>query len=305
MATTFSTDRGVFSPNADVSDREAPVVRKIDLADLGLALDKGMDDFRAMPSHAIVLCAVYPLLGLLLARLVLGYSVMPLLFPVAAGFALLGPFAALGLYEMSRRRSLGEEVSASDAFAVLRMPSFGAMLGLGALLLTLFATWIAAAQAIYVAAFGYAPAASIPDFVARILTTPEGWMLILVGCGVGFLFALFTLCISVVSFPMMLDRHANMTDAISTSLRVAVANPVVIGCWGLIVAILLAAGSLPFFLGLPVVLPLLGHATWHLYRLAVEPSSEPRPEPTKSARRSAADFPASLFAPYSRETDRP
>lgn len=296
MATTLPTETSVFSPNADVSDREAPVVRKLEFADLGLALDRGMDDFKATPSHAVVLCAIYPLLGLVLARIVLGYSVMPLLFPVAAGFALLGPFAAIGLYETSRRRSLGEDASAWNAFSVLRTPSFGAMLSLGALLLALFVTWIAAAQAIYVATFGNAPAATIPDFVSRILTTPEGWMLIVVGCGVGFLFALFSLCVSVVSFPMMLDRHASMTDAVATSLRVVIANPVIIGCWGLIVAILLAAGSLPLFLGLPVVLPLLGHATWHLYRLAVEPSSEPRLEPAERPRRSGADFPASLFA---------
>lgn len=296
MATTLSTNTSVFSPNADVNEREAPVVLRLELADLGEALDKGMDDFRAMPSHAVVLCAIYPLLGLMLGRLVLGYSVMPLLFPIAAGFALLGPFAAIGLYEMSRRRAMGEDASAWHAFEVLRTPSFGAMLGLGALLLALFITWIAAAQAIYVATFGNAPAASIPDFVTRVLTTPQGWMLIVVGCGVGFLFALFALCVSVVSFPMMLDRHASMTDAVATSLRVVMANPFPIACWGIIVALLLAAGSIPFFLGLPIVLPLLGHATWHLYRIAVEPNRQPWTEPAKRTHHSAADFPASLFA---------
>lgn len=296
MATTVSTQSRVFSPNADASNGEAPVVRRLELSDLKLALDQGMDDFKAMPSHAIVLCAIYPFLGLMLARIVFGYSVMPLLFPVAAGFALLGPFAAIGLYEMSRRRELGEDSSAWHAFSVLRTPSFGAMLGLGILLLALFVTWIATAQAIYVSTFGNAPAATVPDFVTRVLTTSEGWMLIVVGCGVGFLFALFSLCISVVSFPMMLDRHATVTEAMSTSLRVAVANPIIIGCWGLIVAVLLAAGSLPFFLGLAVVLPLLGHATWHLYRLAVVHNDDPRPEPARRSRHSAADFPASLFA---------
>ncbi len=277
-----------------------PIVRTLTPADLGTALRRGLDDFKAVPSHAVILCIIYPVLGIVLARLVLGYSVMPLLFPLAAGFALIGPFAAIGLYEMSRRRELGDSPSAWHAFEVLRSPSFGAMLGLGVLLLALFVTWIATAQAIYEMTFGNAPAATMPDFVERVLTTPEGWMLIIVGCGVGFLFALVSLCVSVVSFPMMLDRHAGVAEAMVTSLRVVAANPLVVAMWGLIVAALLVIGTLPFFLGLAVVIPVLGHATWHLYRLAVEPDTRPRYEPPPKIRHSAADFPVALF-PWARD----
>ena len=251
----------------------APVIRTIGLSDLHRALRLGWEDFKAVPSHAIILCVIYPVLGLVLARTVLGYSVLPLLFPLAAGFALLGPFAALGLYELSRRRERGEQATAWDAVEVLRSPSFGAMLGLGTLLLALFVVWIATAQAIYVAAFGYEAAAGIPDFATRVLTTPQGWWLIVVGCGVGFLFAVVALCVSVVSFPLMLDRHAGAGDAMVTSLRAVARNPVPMAAWGLIVAVLLVAGSLPFFLGLAVVIPLLGHATWHLYREVIVPDS--------------------------------
>src|SRR5436190_3329602 len=137
----------------------APVIRTIGLSELHQALQRGWEDFKAVPSHAIILCIIYPVLGLMLARAVHGYSVLPLLFPLAAGFALLGPFAALGLYELSRRRERGEQASAWDALDVLRSPSFGAMLGLGTLMLALFVTWVATAQGIYVAAFGYEPAA--------------------------------------------------------------------------------------------------------------------------------------------------
>ena len=274
-----------------------PVIRKIDLSDLHDALRRGWEDFKAVPSHAIILCVIYPVLGLVLARLVLGYSVLPLLFPLAAGFALLGPFAALGLYELSRRRERGEEPSAWDAVDVIRSPSFGAMLGLGTLLLALFVTWVAIAQAIYVAAFGYEAAAEIPDFLRRVLTTSQGWWLIIVGCGVGFLFALVALCISVVSFPLMLDRHAGAGDAMVTSLRAVALNPIPMAAWGLIVAILLVAGSLPLFLGLAIVVPLLGHATWHLYRkvVAPDPNQQPIPPRPPRERRPAADFPANLF----------
>jgi uncharacterized membrane protein len=278
------------------------VVRKIDLSDLGDALRLGWEDFKAIPTHAVVLCLIYPVLGLVLFRMVLGHSLLPLLFPLAAGFTLIGPFAGLGLYELSRRRERGEEPSAMDAMHVLRAPSFGAILGLGMFLLVLFGTWIAAADVIYIATFGYAPAASIPDFATRVLTTPEGWTLIIVGCGVGFLFAVAALCISVVSFPLMLDRHATAIDAIRTSLRAVRMNPFPMAVWGLIVAVLLAVGSLPFLVGLCVVLPVLGHASWHLYRKVVEPDPNPPQEEASPpiGHRYAADFPASLF-PWSRE----
>jgi uncharacterized membrane protein len=293
----------IVTPPPKAFDVATPyVIRNIGLSDLRDALRLGWEDFNAVPSHAVILCVIYPVLGIVLFRMVLGYSVLPLLFPLAAGFALLGPFAALGLYELSRRRERGEEASASDALGVLRAPSFGAMFGLGTMLFALFVTWVAVANAIYIAIFGHTPAASIPGFATRVLTTPEGWTLIIVGCGIGFLFAVVALCVSVVSFPLMLDRHASAIDAIRTSLRVVIKNPFAMAAWGLIVAALLVIGSLPFFVGLAVVLPVLGHATWHLYRKVVEPDPNPpheEPRPPKG-HRYAADFPANLF-PWSRE----
>jgi uncharacterized membrane protein len=296
MATSYPGKATPLGPTAP-EIAAAPIIRTIGLSDLHKALRLGWEDFKAVPSHAIILCVIYPVLGLVLARTVLGYSVLPLLFPLAAGFALLGPFAALGLYELSRRRERGDQPSAWDAIDVLRSPSFGAMLGLGTLLLALFVVWVTTAQAIYVAAFGYEAAAEIPDFVRRVLTTPQGWWLIAVGCGVGFLFAVVALCISVVSFPLMLDRHAGAGEAIVTSMRAVARNPVPMAAWGLIVAVLLVAGSLPAFLGLTVVIPLLGHATWHLYREVIAPDPNPRPVTPRPPRerRSAADFPAALF----------
>jgi len=301
MATQYFENVVKSEPEA-FSIATPAVVRKIGFSDLGEALRLGWEDFKAVPSHAIVLCVIYPVLGLVLFRLVLGHSVLPLLFPLAAGFALIGPFAAIGLYELSRRRERGEAAAAWHAIYVLRAPSIGAMLGFGTLLLSLFATWIATADVIYIAIFGHTPAASIPDFATRILTTPAGWSLIALGCGVGFLFAIVALCLSIVSFPLMLDRHASAIDAIRTSVRVVMKNPIVIATWGLIVAVLLVLGSLPFFVGLAVVLPVLGHATWHLYRKVVEPDPNPTEEQPRPqvGHRYAADFPASLF-PWSRE----
>src|SRR4051812_20921036 len=206
MATPYPGD--LAEGTAPMQEAAAPVIRTIGLSDLNDALRRGWEDFKAVPSHAIVLCLIYPVLGLVLARTVLGYSVVPLLFPLAAGFALLGPFAALGLYELSRRRELGLGVSAMDAFDVLASPSIGAIVALGILLMVIFLVWVATAHAIYVANFGYAAPASVGRFLHDVLTTAAGWHLILVGNAVGFLFAAVALTISVVSFPLLLDRDA-------------------------------------------------------------------------------------------------
>ncbi len=278
--------------------RPLPAVRKIAVADLKDALVKGIDDFSAMPTHVIFLTIIYPVIGLVLARLTFGYAVLPMLFPLAAGFALVGPFAALGLYELSRRREQGLDVSWTHAFGTLQSQSIDGIVALGVLLMIIFLLWLAAAQAIYIATFGYEPAATIPDFLEQLFTTRAGWTLIIAGNGVGFLFAVLVLTISVVSFPLLVDRDIGAAGALITSVRVVLANPITMALWGLLVACLLVLGSLPFFLGLSIVLPVLGHSTWHLYRKAVEPDPNPRqeehPSPPKR-RRYAAQFPAALF----------
>ena len=278
-----------------------PVIRRIGIADLQEALAKGIDDFYAMPTHAMFLCVIYPIVGLFLARLAFGYSILPLLYPLASGFALVGPVAALGLYELSRRREAGLPTSAVRAFDVLGSSSIGAITALALLLLTIFVIWVALANAIYIATFGYATPTSIENFVNEVLTTRAGWMLILVGNLVGLLFAILVLSISVVSFPLLLDRDVGAAVALLTSIRVVARNPFTMMLWGLIVAALLVVGSLPLFLGLTIIVPILGHATWHLYRRVVQPQAAPPPthDEGRRERRYAADFPSVLF-PWAR-----
>ena len=277
---------------------ELPVVRTIGLDDLKQALSAGLADFKAMPTHVIFLCVIYPIAGLLIGRATFGYDVVPLLYPLAAGFALIGPFAAIGLYELSRRREAGLDTSWKHAFDVVHSPSFKSILALGLLLLILFLVWIAVAHAIYILSFGYAEPNNAATFLHQVLTTPEGRRMIVVGNSVGFLFAVIALTVSAISFPLLLDRHVSVATAILTSARVVAQNPATMAVWGLIVAASLFAGMLPLFLGLAVVIPVLGHATWHLYRRALEPDSGPRPDfhPTPRGVRYAAEFPSSLFA---------
>jgi uncharacterized membrane protein len=277
-----------------------PAVRSITPADLLDALAKGLADFRAMPTHVIFLSLIYPVAGLAIARWTFGYDILPLLYPLIAGFALIGPFAAIGLYELSRRRELGLDTSWKHAFDIVHSPSLWSILALGLLLVGLFGVWLAVAHGLYVAHFGEdeRPIA-LAELARRIFDTPQGRSLIVTGNAVGLLFALTSFALSVVSFPLLLDRNVGMAAAIVTSLKAILKNPLTMVLWGLIVALGLAIGSLPFLLGLAVVMPILGHATWHLYRKVVVPDGGARPEfqPKPKAPRYAADFPSSLFLP--------
>ena len=246
-----------------------PAVARIGSTDLREVLAKGYDDFGAYRTDVIFLCVFYPIVGLVLARVAFGEGMLPLLFPLASGFALVGPFAGVGLYEMSRERENGIDVTWANAFGVVRSPALGGVVLLGLLLVVIFLVWLGTAQAIYNATLGPEPPASVAAFVHDVFTTGAGWAMIVVGVGVGFLFAAVSMAISVVSFPLMLDRNVGLDTALTTSVRAVAANPVPMALWGLIVAGGLVIGSLPLFIGLIVVMPVLGHATWHLYRKLV------------------------------------
>jgi len=252
-------------------DTPAPTVRRITVADLGDALARGVDDFAAFRTDVAFLAIIYPLAGLVLARLMFGYGLLPLLFPLASGFALIGPVAAVGLYEMSRRREAGIETGWADALDIVREPSFGSIVAFGLLLLAIFLVWMFLAITIYDVTLGPEPPQSAAGFVRDVFTTGAGWTMIGVGVGIGFVFAAGVLAISVVSVPLMLGRDVGLAEAIGTSLRAVMANPGPMAAWGLVVAGALVLGSLPLFLGLIVVMPVLGHATWHLYRRVVGP----------------------------------
>ena len=251
------------------SAASSPTVRRIALADLRNALARGFDDFGAFRTDVVFLCIVYPLAGLVLARLAFDQDMLPLLFPLASGFALIGPVAAVGLYEMSRRREQGLEVTWGSAFGMIGSPSFGAILVLGLLLLVIFLLWLGTAQAIYMLTLGPEPPVSLSAFINDVFTTAAGWSMVIVGVGVGFLFAAVVLAISVVSFPLLLDRDVGLGKAVAISVRSVMANPGPMALWGLIVAGGLVIGTIPLFLGLIIILPVLGHATWHLYRKVV------------------------------------
>lgn len=246
-----------------------PTVRRITTDDVWRSLGQGFSDFQAYRSDVIFLCAFYAVVGLVTFRLALGGDLLPLLFPLASGFAIVGPIAALGLYEMSRRREQGAEVNWTNAFDILKSPDLGAIAVLSLALIALFLAWIVTAWGIFQMTLGPNAPTDINGFFNAVFTTTPGITMIVLGIGVGFCFALLAMMMSVVSFPLLVDRDAGLDTALKTSFRAVLDNPKPMALWGLMVAVILAAGTATAFVGLMVAVPVLGHATWHLYKKLV------------------------------------
>ncbi len=244
-------------------------IQRIGLADIRYALAHGIEDFNADPTHYLFLCALYPLVGLVAARLISGTALIPLLFPLVSGFALIGPLAAVGIYEMSRRREAGIAVSWTDAFQVFRSPAIWEIVKLAVLFAALFIVWVLVADLLYRATLANMATDSFGEFLHAVFTTGPGWALLIVGNGLGFLFALTALVLGLVSFQAVIDHHVPAEIAIRTSIAAARSNPGTVAIWGLTVAAILLVGSIPLLLGLAVALPVLSHASWHLYRRLV------------------------------------
>lgn len=253
------------------ADFQAPAINKITFRDLRDALAEGWADYKENRTDVLFLCLIYPLLMYVTVRMAFGYGVIPLIYPVFTGAALLGPVVAVGLYHVSWRREQGLETHWRDAFKVFQHHSIVGIGLMTLILLGLYAAWLTAAITIYQFTLGKGMAwfLSPAELLREVLTTHQGWTLIIVGNLTGLLFAALALCISVVSFPMLVDKNVSPVDAVLTSVRACAANPLPIAAWGVMVAALLFVGSLPFFLGLAVVMPVLAHATWHLYHKLV------------------------------------
>ena len=271
---------------------EHPAIRRISVADVFDALRRGFDDFWDKPSHYVFLCLIYPIVGVFLITWTSGGNALQLIFPLMSGFALLGPFFGIGLYEISRRREQNLDTSWRHAFDVRHSPAIPAMLVIGIMLLALFVAWLLVAQALYSWLYGAGAPLSMASFFSDLFTTQRGWTLIILGNLIGFLFALTVLCTTVVALPLLLDCDVGAYAAIETSARAVRDNPVPMLLWGLIVAVALLIGSLPFLAGLAVVIPVLGHATWHLYRKVVEvPAEKKTPLPPAPDKGEDGHFP--------------
>ena len=250
--------------------REIPV-RNIGREDLSIALRQGLDDFLTFRGDVVFAGIVYTFIGLAAVVMTASSPLMPFFFPVVAGVGLLGPVAAVGFYELAKRREEGQtDLHWFNFLDVRKRPSVDDMGIVAGMLLAIFALWLLAAGVLYVALFGWATPTSIGQFIGMVFTTPRGWALIIGGALVGAIFGWFVLALSVVSLPMLVDRDVGANTAVAASWRAAHANKGEMIRWGLIVLGLLVIGSIPLFVGRAFVLPWLGYSTWHLYTRLID-----------------------------------
>lgn len=249
---------------------DLPQIRQVHVADLNWALAQGWRDFTRKRSDLIFAGLLYPLVCFIAIYITVAQPLLPLLFPLVAGLSIAGPAVASGFYEIARRQEEGLDSGWSHFFDPMRDRSRGPLTTLAFVLGLVWLAWLAAAWAIYGLAMGHDAPADIGVFLAEIFTTPQGWALIVFGNLVGLGFALLTLIVSVASFPMVVDKPVDAGVAIRTSVAAFRRNPAVLLGWGLRVVVLLAIGMIPLAIGLAVVLPWLGYATWHLYTRLVD-----------------------------------
>lgn len=245
-------------------------IRQIAVDDLREVLRSGKEDFYARPTHGVFLTVIYLLVAAATVFIGLGENLLFLLFPVVAGFALIGPLAACGLYELSRRREQGENYAWWHVFDVLSAPSRWAIAGMGVILALLFISWLVTAVALYGAFFGDEVPATATALLQQLFMTTTGWQLLLTGGVIGFAYSIVVFVATVVSLPMMVDRRVSLLRAVTTSLRAVQLNWKPMAAWYLTVVGFMLLGSIPLLIGLGVLVPIMGHATWHLYRSVLE-----------------------------------
>jgi uncharacterized membrane protein len=253
-----------------ISGKIDPVVRRISAADIAESLAQGLRDFQALPLYGLAFGALYTAGGILIVLSLTAFGMVYLTYPLAAGFALIGPFVAIGLYEVSRRREAGEPVSFAAIWSTVK--SRGEIGWMAFVTLFFFVIWMYQVRLLIALLLGLnASFSSLREFVTMVLTTNEGLLFLAIGNLDGAVLSLILFSLTVVSFPLLLDRDVDFVTAMVTSVRAVVTSPLPMIGWAAVIVMLLIVSVIPYFLGLLVTLPVLGHATWHLYRRIVVP----------------------------------
>jgi len=253
-----------------VSGKADPVVRQITAADIAEALSQGLRDFQAVPLYGLAFGALYAGGGIAILLSLTAFGMVYLAYPLAAGFAMIGPFVAIGLYEVSRRREAGQPISFAAIWAAVKTRSEIGWMAF--VTLFVFVIWMYQVRLLIALLLGLnASFSSLQEFITVVLTTNEGLLFLAIGNAVGAALSLILFSLTVVSFPLLLDRDVDFVTAMITSVRAVVSSPLPMIGWAALIVVLLAVSAMPYFLGLVVTLPVLGHTTWHLYRRIIAP----------------------------------
>ncbi len=245
-----------------------PEVNEVDFSDLRASLVLGWRDFRRAPLMGLAFSGVYVLGGWLILWAMTTKGQIWWTLPASAGFPILGPFIACGFYEISRRLEAGEPLAARAVFGVIFRQKDRQIPSIAAVIVVFFLFWNFLAHMIFALFLGNATMTNVSSSLA-VFTTADGLVMLTVGTAVGAVFAGLLFSLTVVSLPMLLDREVDFVTAMLTSVALVQENPRVMLGWGGLIAVCLFVGMLPLFLGLLVVMPLFGHASWHLYRRAI------------------------------------
>lgn len=255
-----------MSKRQPVEPSRLPSVGRITVAELFAVLSDGWFDFRRAPAYGMFFSAVYVIGGF--ALIYLGAGTVSWVLTVSLGFPLVAPFAAVGLYEVSRRLEAGEDLSWSEVLGVVIAEKDRQIPWIGAIIVIAFLFWTFLAHMIFALFMGLSAMTNISNSY-EVFLTGQGFLMALVELGVGGAFAFLIFSITLVSLPLLLEKEVDFVTAMLLSMAVVTQNLPVMLLWAVMISALLILGMLPAFLGLFVALPVLGHATWHLYRRAL------------------------------------
>ena len=252
-----------------------PEVAKVTVGDLIDVIAAGARDFRSAPQYGLFFGGMYAVVGWVLLIMLWFFEFYYLVYPIAMGFALVAPFASVGFYSVSDLLESGRPLSWESVFRAVRDASKKDLRWMALITGFIFFAWIDYAAILFLTLMGFE--AIGPHVLTEIFTTTHGWVFLIVGNLSGAVIAVIVFSISVVTYPMLYDRDVDFVTAIVTSVRLVMANPVTMMVWCAVIAVLTGLSLITVFAGLFVMLPVLGHASWHLYRRAVCPTSVAQP----------------------------
>ena len=269
----MSEKKDKAAPSAAAAPRADPTVRAISVSEINEAWAQGLRDFRAAPAYGLVFGGFYAAAGMIIVFGITALGKGYLAYPLAAAFALIGPFAAVGLYEVSRRREAGLVLSWDAVLGAIFKQRNRQLAWMGLVTMFFLIVWMYLVQLLVALFLGTRSFPTLDDFLVALTMTPKGLVFLFLGNAIWALLSIALFSITFLSFPLLLDRDVDFVTAMITSVRGVLASPLAAIGWALIIALLLIVACLPFFLGVLVVLPVLGHTTWHLYRKIVVPAS--------------------------------